>query len=75
MTSNLELSQQITCSPAQACALLSVGKTALYALLGDGSIRSIKHGKARLIIVASLYEWVAAMESFGFGSELQGGSK
>jgi excisionase family DNA binding protein len=67
MTNNLELSQQITCSPAQACALLSVGKTVLYAMLGDGSIRSIKHGRTRLIIVASLYEWVATMESFGIG--------
>ncbi len=59
--------QQITCSPAQAAKRLGLGKTGLYALLRDGSIRSIKHGKLRLVIVASLYEWVETMESFGIG--------
>jgi excisionase family DNA binding protein len=59
--------QQITCNPAQAAEKLGVGVTAVYALLKDGSIRSIKFGKSRLIIVQSLYEWVDTMESYGFG--------
>ena len=63
----LDLSQHITCSPAQACVALGLGKTALYELLSSNSLRSIKHGKSRLIIVASLFEWVSDMESYGIG--------
>jgi excisionase family DNA binding protein len=65
---NFDIKQQITCTPTQAMAALGLGKTAIYALLSDNSLRSIKHGKSRLIIVASLFEWVSSLESYQFGN-------
>jgi excisionase family DNA binding protein len=43
-----------TCSVAEACKLIPVGKTRLYALVAKGVIESIKVGKSRRIVIASL---------------------
>jgi excisionase family DNA binding protein len=43
-----------TCSVAEACRLIPVGKTRLYALLAKGRIESIKLGNSRRIVIASL---------------------
>jgi excisionase family DNA binding protein len=52
-------------SVAETIAATGLGKTLLYELLGDGSIRSMKVGKKRLIICASLHDWIAKMEREG----------
>jgi excisionase family DNA binding protein len=57
------LNQRITISVDEAMSATGIGKTMLYELLNDGSIRSILVGKRRLVIVQSIHEWVAAMES------------
>ncbi len=58
-------SQQITMSVDEAMAALSIGKTMLYRLLSDGAIRSVTIGKKRLIIVASMHEYIADLDSYG----------
>lgn len=69
----LELRQQILCTPKQAQQYLAIGCTMLYQLLSDGSLRSIKVGKARRIVVESLFDYVRDMESYEFGV-LKGGN-
>jgi excisionase family DNA binding protein len=56
------LSQRVTLSIDDAISAMGIGKTMLYELLNNGSIRSITVGKKRLIIVQSLYDFVAAKE-------------
>lgn len=56
-----DLSQQITCTPAQAMAALGIGKTSLYELLNSGAFESFRLGTQRLIVVASIHRWVDAM--------------
>jgi excisionase family DNA binding protein len=60
---NTALNQRITISVDEAMSATGIGKTMLYELLNDGSIRSILVGKRRLVIVQSIHEWIAAMES------------
>jgi excisionase family DNA binding protein len=43
-----------TCSVDEACKLIPVGKTRLYALIAKGVIDSIKVGRSRRIVIASL---------------------
>lgn len=62
---SLDLSQRITISVDEAMSATGIGKTMLYELLNDGSLRSIKLGKRRLIIVESLHELIANMEFYG----------
>lgn len=42
---------------------LSLGRTVIYRLLGDGSLRSIKIGKRRLVPTEALAEFVANQEA------------
>jgi excisionase family DNA binding protein len=60
-------SQQITMSVDEAMRALSIGRTMLYKLLGDGALRSVTIGKKRLIIVASIHDYIADLESYGVG--------
>lgn len=62
------LNQRITISVDEAMSAIGVGKTLLYELLNDGSLRSIKVGKKRLVIVESIHEWIANMESYDIGN-------
>jgi excisionase family DNA binding protein len=62
---NTALNERITISVDEAISATGIGKTMLYELLGDGSIRSIKVGKKRLIILESIHEWIANMECYG----------
>lgn len=60
-----DLSQQLLVSPEQAAVALSVGRSVVYKLINDGAIRSVKHGKSRRIIVASLHDFVNRLEDAG----------
>ena len=62
---NTALNQRITISVADAMSATGLGKTSMYELLNDGSIRSFKVGKKRLVILESIHEWIANMESYG----------
>ncbi len=47
-------------SPAEAARLVGIGKTKLYDALGDGSLRSLKIGSRRLVMVEDLHAWLIA---------------
>jgi predicted DNA-binding transcriptional regulator AlpA len=56
-----DLTHQITCTPAQAMAALGIGKTSLYQLLNAGAFESFLLGSQRLIVTASILQWVSNM--------------
>jgi excisionase family DNA binding protein len=54
-------SDTLLCSIPEALERVSVGRSFLYERLADGSIRSVKAGKRRLVDVASLTAWAASL--------------
>jgi excisionase family DNA binding protein len=49
------------CSITDALARTGIGRSFLYERLADGSIRSVKAGRRRLVDVASLKAWAASL--------------
>jgi excisionase family DNA binding protein len=49
------------CSIPSALARTGIGRSFLYMRLADGSIRSVKAGRRRLVDVASLDRWAASL--------------
>ena len=56
------INERLAVSVADAAAMAGVGRTTLYAALGDGSLRSLKIGRRRLILVEALKTWIASHE-------------
>ena len=54
--------ERLAVSVEDAAAMAGVGRTTLYAALGSGSLRSLKIGKRRLILVEALKAWIASHE-------------
>lgn len=50
--------------PAEAAQLLGVGRDTVYVLLRSGRLRSIKAGRARLIPLSAIDEFLSATEEF-----------
>jgi predicted DNA-binding transcriptional regulator AlpA len=65
----LDISQQLTCTPAQAMSALGIGKTSLYELINAGTFRSFTYGKARLLVVSSIVKWI---EDMSYQSQQEG---
>ena len=55
------MSQSLLIGIPEACARIGVGRSFLYERLADGSIRSVKAGRRRLIDTASLRAWAASL--------------
>ena len=49
---------QITVNIKTACDISHIGRSTLYKLLSSGAIKSAKIGKKRLVLVASLREFL-----------------
>lgn len=49
----------------EACRMSRLGRSFLYERLADGSIKSRKAGRRRLVDVASLQAWAASLPSDG----------
>jgi excisionase family DNA binding protein len=50
--------------PAEAALLLGVCRDTVYVLLRSGRLRSIKAGRARLIPLSAIDEFLSATEEF-----------
>ena len=48
----------------EALARIGIGRSRLYEILAEDSIRSVKLGRRRLIDVSSLRAWAAALPEF-----------
>ena len=42
--------------------MAGVGRTTIYEAIGSGALRSLKIGKRRLILIASIREWLETAE-------------
>ena len=49
-------------SPLAAAQMLGIGRTHLYELMNNGSLRSVRLGKRRLISIEAIKECLAANE-------------
>jgi excisionase family DNA binding protein len=52
---------KVLVSVDEAAELLSVGRTVVYRLVARNEVRSIKVGRTRRIVVASLHEYVGRL--------------
>jgi len=50
--------EPLVVSPREACALLGIGNTRLYRLLGDKVLDSYKDGKSRRIPMAAIRSYI-----------------
>jgi excisionase family DNA binding protein len=57
----MEHTHLLLCTIPEALSRTGVGRSFLYQRLTDGSIRSVKAGRRRLIDVASLTAWAASL--------------
>lgn len=55
--------ERLAVSVEEAAAMSGLGRTTIYVALGQGSLRSLKVGKRRLIRVEALKAWMAAHET------------
>ncbi len=55
------MTQPISCSVADACAATGIGRTEMYRLLNEGRVESRYHGRKRLVIWASLRDYIASL--------------
>ena len=57
--------QPILITIEQALQIVAIGRSFLYERLADGSIRSVRAGRRRLVDVASLQAWAANLPTEG----------
>jgi excisionase family DNA binding protein len=55
----------ISCDIPTACKLSGISRSYLYLVLARGDIRSIKAGRRRLVLVASLRTWLQSLPTGG----------
>jgi excisionase family DNA binding protein len=54
MTSTVPFAERLTCTIAEACEAVGLGRTKLYELIDEGRLDSITIGRRRLVFVRSL---------------------
>lgn len=59
----------------EAMAQVGIGRSFLYERLADGSIRSVKAGRRRLVDAASLREWAASLPEQGLKKPAKGDAR
>jgi excisionase family DNA binding protein len=56
----------------EALARIGVGRSFLYQKMADGSIRSVKAGRRRLIVADSLAAWAASLPQVALNQSTKG---
>jgi excisionase family DNA binding protein len=57
------MSNQLAYSINDACALIGIGRTALYEDIARGELRAIKRGRRTLILADDLLAWLDTLPS------------
>lgn len=63
MSETLHIGPPVTISVEEAAMLLSIGRTVTYRLVLSGELRSVKIGRRRLVVRASVEEYVVRLEN------------
>jgi excisionase family DNA binding protein len=58
MTQQSTVDHRLAVSVEEAAAMLSVGRTTLYAAISTGELPSLKIGRRRLIRIQTLESWI-----------------
>lgn len=58
---NLIVQQKYLCSIREATSLMGMGRTSVYGLLNDGSLKSVKIGSRRLVRIDSITAFIDRM--------------
>jgi len=56
--SNIPFQERPTCTVAEACDAVGLGKTKFYELMGAGAVKTISVGRRRLVCVPSLLRFL-----------------
>ena len=59
-------------TPEEAADILSLGRTKLFQLIGDGTLRSVRIGKCRRVPASALVELVEMLEGCSPRAETSG---
>lgn len=51
--------ERITCTIAEACQAVGLGRSKIYELIGEGRLRTMTIGRRRLVVVQSLLTLVS----------------
>lgn len=57
----IRTASKVLVSVDEAAAMLSIGRTFVYALIMRNEIRSIKVGRTRRVLVSSLFDYVSQL--------------
>ena len=66
------MTQSLLVSIHEACERAGIGRSFLYERMADGSIRSVRAGRRRLVVVESLNQWVASLPESPLKSNVKG---
>jgi excisionase family DNA binding protein len=61
-------SNPISVTIFEACKLSGISRSYLYQVMARGEVRSIKAGRRRLVLVASLRAWLESLSAEGLGT-------
>lgn len=56
-----QMSTTLLCSIPNAARQIGLSRSRVYELLAEGRVRAVKDGRRRLIVVASLHEFVQTL--------------
>ena len=57
------MTEKLLLTPEEAAEALSLGRTKVYQLIGEGTLRSVRIGKCRRVPASALVELVHGLES------------
>jgi excisionase family DNA binding protein len=58
-TTDIPFKERVTCTVPEALRVTGIGRTKLYELIGRESLRTLKIGRRRLIVIESLLSFIS----------------
>jgi len=57
--------ERLLLTPVEAAQALAIGRSKVYELMGDGSLRSVKIGRSRRVSGTAIRDFLTALETSG----------